>query len=98
MKTEKVDRFPGSVCEYPESETKRPAIIVLGGSETVVGWHANLRRCSASRSFAVLGLPYYSPVQFPATNQRFPRLPASFADIPVERLNDAYGGSDQARS
>jgi dienelactone hydrolase len=44
----------------------------------------------ASRGFAVLGLPYYSPIQFPAGKAEIPELPANFVEIAVERLNDAY--------
>lgn len=90
VKTEKVDRFPGAVFANIPGETKRPAIIVLGGSEGGSWVAREFAPMLASRGFAVLGLPYYSPVQFPATKPEIPELPASFADIPVERLNDAY--------
>ena len=43
----------------------------------------------ASHGFAVLALPYYSPGQWPTFKRELPELPAAFADIPVERLNEA---------
>lgn len=68
--------------------TKRPAIILLGGSEggsTVTRGAAQL----ASHGFAVLALPYYSPPNWPSQKAELPTLPAAFADIPIERLNEA---------
>jgi dienelactone hydrolase len=46
----------------------------------------------ASRGYAVLALPYYSPGGWSAqgpTPPELPTLPAAFADIPVERLDAA---------
>lgn len=68
--------------------TKRPAIILLGGSEggsMVTQGAAQL----ASHGFAVLALPYYSPPNYPSQKAELPMLPAAFADIPIERLNEA---------
>jgi dienelactone hydrolase len=70
---------------------RRPALIVLGGSE---GGTRILRDGPvwASRGYAVLALPYYSPPGWGAngpTPAELPELPAAFADIPVERLQQA---------
>jgi dienelactone hydrolase len=71
----------------------RPALILLGGSEggSLVTRDAGVY---ASRGFAVLALPYYSPPAWDTANNRpgaqeLPGLPAAFADIPVERLEAA---------
>jgi len=67
--------------------SRRPALIVLGGSEGG-GWVARTSSPRfASRGFAVLGLPYYSPG---SGEREIPELPAAFADIPVDRLNAAF--------
>jgi dienelactone hydrolase len=88
VKTEKVDKFPGALFAAIPGDTPRPALILLGGSEggTLVTRSAAL---FASHGFAVLALPYYSPEQWPAQKQELPDLPAAFADIPIERLDDA---------
>jgi dienelactone hydrolase len=81
--------FPGALFATLPGTTKRPAIIVMGGSEggkTVVN-DAALRL--ASRGFAVLSLPYYSPPQWPTMKAEVPELPPAFADIDINRLNDA---------
>ncbi len=92
VKTEPVAKFPGALfaIQTSDSETKnkRPAIILLGGSEggsMVTRGAAQL----ASYGFAVLALPYYSPPVWPSQKAELPALPAAFADIPVERLNEA---------
>ena len=66
----------------------RPALIILGGSE---GGRMITRDAPvyASRGFAVLALPYYSPAQWGATGPlppEVPELPRAFADLPIERL------------
>jgi dienelactone hydrolase len=88
VKTEKVEKFPGAMFATLPGESKRPAIILLGGSEGgsfVTRGAAQL----ASHGFAVLALPYYSPVNWGMRKAELPDLPAVFADIPVERLNEA---------
>lgn len=90
VKTEKVEKFPGAVFSTLPGDIKRPAIIVLGGSEGGSWVAREFAPMLASRGFAVLGLPYYSPVQFPATKAEIPELPATFTEIPVDRLNEAY--------
>jgi hypothetical protein len=87
VKVEQVKEFPGAVFATLPGDSRRPALIVLGGSEGG-GWVARDRSPRfASRGFAVLGLPYYSPG---ANDREIPELPAAFADIPVERLNAAF--------
>ncbi len=87
VKVEQVKEFPGAVFATLPGAAKRPAIIVLGGSEGG-GWVARDRSPRfASRGFAVLGLPYYSPAARASGEQEIPELPASFADIPVDRLD-----------
>ena len=87
VKVEQVKEFPGAVFATLPGNARRPALIVLGGSEGG-GFVARDRSPRfASRGFAVLGLPYYSPG---ANEREIPELPAAFADIPVERLNAAF--------
>jgi dienelactone hydrolase len=87
VKVEQVKEFPGAVFASLPGGSRRPAVIVLGGSEGG-GWVARDRAPRlASRGFAVLGLPYYSPG---SGEREIPELPAAFADIPVERLNAAF--------
>ena len=80
--------FPGARFFHRPGAARRPALILLGGSEggslvTRAGpdW--------ASRGYAVLALPYYSPPGWGANGPmpaELPALPAAFADIPVDRL------------
>lgn len=90
VKTDKVAEFPGAVFANIRDGKKRPAIILLGGSEG-----GSLIRHSAaplaSHGFAVLALPYYSPAQWPSMKAELPELPSAFADIAVERLDEARG-------
>jgi dienelactone hydrolase len=87
VKVEQVKEFPGAVFATLPGDLRRPALIVLGGSEGG-GWVARDRAPRfASRGFAVLGLPYYSPG---SGEREIPELPAAFADIPVDRLNAAF--------
>lgn len=70
---------------------RRPALILLGGSE---GGTRIVRDgpVYASRGYAVLALPYYSPAGWSPTGPtppEVPSLPAAFADIPVDRLEQA---------
>lgn len=88
VKTEKVEQFPGALFANIRDGKKRPAIILLGGSE---GGSIVTRGAAAlaSHGFAVLALPYYSPAQWPSMKAELPELPSAFADIAVERLDDA---------
>lgn len=89
---ERPSGFPGAIfATLPVSAgaAKRPALIVMGGSEggkTVVN---DAAQRLASRGFAVLSLPYYSPAQWPSMKAEVPELPPAFADIEINRLNDA---------
>ena len=83
--------FPGAQFATLPGSAKRPALILLGGSE---GGSAITRDAPvwASRGYAVLALPYYSPGGWSPsgpTPPELPGLPATFTDIPVERLAQA---------
>ena len=83
--------FDGAVFATLPAATPRPGLILLGGSE---GGSQITRDAPAyaSRGYAVLALPYYSPPGWgPAgpTPAELPGLPAAFADIPLERLQQA---------
>jgi dienelactone hydrolase len=70
---------------------KRPALILLGGSEggTRITFDAPVY---VSRGYAVLALPYYSPATWGPNGPgpaEVPALPRAFADIPLERLQQA---------
>ncbi len=83
--------FPGAVFAALPGVAKRPALILLGGSEggTLVTRDAPVW---ASRGYAVLALPYYSPPRWGPQGPmaaELPALPAAFADIPVDRLQAA---------
>jgi dienelactone hydrolase len=92
VKTEPVEKFPGALFAIQTSESKgknkRPAIILLGGSEGGSGVTRGAAQL-ASHGFAILALPYYSPVVWPSQKAELPTLPAAFADIPIDRLNEA---------
>lgn len=82
------DGFPGAVFSSLPGSQPRPALILLGGSEGGVAI-TNSGPAYASRGFAVLALPYYSPAQWGPTGPlppEVPELPRAFADIPVDRL------------
>jgi Acyl-CoA thioester hydrolase/BAAT N-terminal region/BAAT / Acyl-CoA thioester hydrolase C terminal len=86
-----VPAFPGAVFAHLPGAAKRPALIVLGGSEGGSAITKSAPRW-ASRGYAVLALPYYSPPQWGpggAKPAELPSLPAAFADIAVERLEQA---------
>jgi dienelactone hydrolase len=92
VKTEAVEKFSGALFAIQPNENnvknKRPAIILLGGSEGGSGVTRSAAQL-ASHGFAVLALPYYSPPAWPSQKAELPTLPAAFADIPVDRLNEA---------
>jgi dienelactone hydrolase len=85
-----VDGLPGAVFAT-RGNGKRPALILLGGSEGgsfITRYAAQF----AARGYAVLAVPYYSPPRFAPTGMlppELPQLPAGFVDIPVERLERA---------
>ncbi|MCW5609885.1 MAG: acyl-CoA thioesterase/BAAT N-terminal domain-containing protein [Rubrivivax sp.] len=84
--------FPGAVFATLPGGGRRPALILLGGSEggSMITFDAP---AWASRGYAVLALPYYSPPRFGPQGPMAPELPAlppAFADIPVDRLQAAH--------
>lgn len=86
-----VQGLPGALFSVLPGDTPRPALIILGGSE---GGRQITRDAPvwASRGFAVLALPYYSPAGWSPNGPlppELPELPRAFADIPVERLEEA---------
>ena len=91
VQTESVNQFPGSLfaSQRPSVATpKRPVIILLGGSEGGTEVTKGAARL-ASYGFAVLALPYYSPMDWETKKAELPALPSTFTDIPIERLNAA---------
>ncbi len=91
VQTRKLEAFPGAVFASLPGAGKRPTLILLGGSEggSLI---TNDAAPWASRGYAVLALPYYSPPQWGPTGPlpaELPSLPATFFNIPVERLEAA---------
>jgi dienelactone hydrolase len=78
--------LPGAVLARLPGPERRPAVIVLGGSEGG-DWFARLMAPRlASHGYAVLGLPYYvAPYGGPPRDELKP-LPRAFVEIPVDRL------------
>lgn len=77
--------FPGAVFVRPAGSKRHPVIIVLGGSEGGSSTARSLSPLLAARGYAVLGLAYYNPGYDPG--DLTPGLPASFTEIPVDRLD-----------
>ncbi|MEM9179373.1 MAG: acyl-CoA thioester hydrolase/BAAT C-terminal domain-containing protein [Pseudomonadota bacterium] len=80
--------LPGAFLYLPDGIDRPPVIIAMGGSE---GGDRSARRIGskfASRGYAVLGLPYYSPA-YGDQEQQFPELPRAFVDIPVDKIEIA---------
>lgn len=85
---EDVPGLTGAFLTLPKGDGPFPAIIFLGGSE---GHDSSARDQAprwASRGYAALGLPYYSPA-WGDQPQRIPGLPKAFADIPIDKLETA---------
>lgn len=80
--------LPGAVFARLPGATRRPALIVLGGSEGG-GSIADAAAPFASHGFAVLALPYFSPPDDDA-RQELPELPAGLVEMPVEFLDQAH--------
>ncbi|MEO0815864.1 MAG: acyl-CoA thioesterase/BAAT N-terminal domain-containing protein [Pseudomonadota bacterium] len=78
----------GAFLFLPDNIDTPPVIITLGGSEGGDRSARNVGAKFASRGFAVLGLPYYSPAGWGGTAQ-FPDLPDTFVNIPIDRLETA---------
>lgn len=79
--------LPGAVFATRPGPGKRPALILLGGSEGGSGITL-AAPAFASRGFAVLALPVYSPPNR-ANLREIPELPAAWAEMPVEVLDKA---------
>lgn len=83
-----VPELPGAVFARRAGDTRRPALILLGGSEggaSIAGAAAPF----ASHGFAVLTLPYYSPADDEGRRE-VPALPEAMVEIPVEVLQRAH--------
>lgn len=83
--------LPGALFSTLPGQARRPALILLGGSE---GGRLITRDAPvyASHGFAALALPYYSPGQWGPAGPlppEVPELPRAFADLPIERLQAA---------
>lgn len=79
------DAHPGAFLLRPPGDEPLPVIIALGGSEggdSTARWFAP---SMASRGYAVVGLPYYSPA-WGDQPQDVPGLPRAFAEIPLDTL------------
>ena len=89
LQTVNAEGFPGAILVSLPGSARRPAIILLGGSEGGSEFASVMAPKLASQGYAVLGLPYYSPAGYSANGAippELPSLPAAFADIPVDRL------------
>lgn len=87
VRTLPADGLPGAVFAILPGPHKRPAVILLGGSE---GGSLITRDAAplASHGLAVLALPVFSPPDRAGVRE-IPELPAAWADLPVETLNKA---------
>lgn len=81
--SEEVSGFPAARLYRHCGTQRRPVIIILGGSEGGSETGRTLGPQFAALGYAALALPYYSPGW---TGREIPELSASFADIPVDRL------------
>jgi dienelactone hydrolase len=82
-----VPELPGAVFARRAGGGRRPALILLGGSEG----GASIGEAAAplaSHGFAVLTLPYYSPADDEGRRE-VPALPEAMVEIPVETLDRA---------
>lgn len=77
---------PGAVLIHPAPGERRPAIVLLGGSE---GGDLGARVSApkfVARGYAVVVLPYYQPTWRPGP--KIAGLPPAFAAIPLDKLAD----------
>lgn len=79
------DDFPGAFLVRPPGDAPLPVVIVLGGSEGQDSAARDAAPRLASRGYAAVGLPYYSPA-WADQPQPIPGLPRAFRDIPIDRL------------
>ena len=80
--------LPGAVFARLPGPARRPALILLGGSEGG-GSIAEAAAPFASHGFAVLALPYFSPPDGEG-RQELPGLPSGMVEMPVEFLDQAH--------
>ncbi|MEO7733215.1 MAG: acyl-CoA thioester hydrolase/BAAT C-terminal domain-containing protein [Kofleriaceae bacterium] len=88
--------LPGAMLARLAGATRRPAIIVLGGSEGSDWTARDVAPRLASHGYAVLGLPYYAPSYGGSPRADLAGLPTAFVDIPVDRLDQARAWLRQA--
>ncbi|HMG56884.1 MAG TPA: acyl-CoA thioester hydrolase/BAAT C-terminal domain-containing protein [Kofleriaceae bacterium] len=81
--------LPGAVLARLPGAVRRPAIIVLGGSEGGDWFARTMSPRLAWHGYAVLGLPYYAPAFGGPPRDDLKGLPSAFVDIPVDRLDRA---------
>lgn len=81
------DGLPGAVFASLPGDGKRPALILIGGSEggTLITQSA---APFASHGLAVLALPVFSPPDRSGARE-VPELPAAWVELPIETLNRA---------
>lgn len=81
------DGLPGAVFASLPGGRKRPALILIGGSE---GGSSITQSAApfASHGLAVLALPIFSPPDRSGARE-IPELPAGWAELPIETLNRA---------
>ena len=80
--------LPAAFLLKPKDADNPPVIIVTGGSEGGDSAARSLGAKFASRGYAVLGLPYYSPY-YGSGPRQFPELPAAFDSIPLDKIEVA---------
>ncbi|MEL6920783.1 MAG: acyl-CoA thioesterase/BAAT N-terminal domain-containing protein [Pseudomonadota bacterium] len=88
--TSPLDGFPGAFLTMPKDKGADllPVVVVLGGSEGNDFTARFMAPRLSQLGYAVLGLPYYSPVYY-GNDQRFPNLPSAFAKLPVDYVEQA---------
>lgn len=83
------DAFPHAfVLKSKRQRGKRPALVILGGSEGNDGSARSQAPDFVDQGFVVMGLPYYSPAWYGQT-QKFPDLPQAFDNLHVDYLENA---------
>ena len=76
--------FPGAALIHPSPGERRPAIVLLGGSEGGSSGARSSVDKFVTRGFAVVVLPYYQPGW--SSEPKIGDLPTAFADIPLDKL------------
>ena len=88
--------LPGAILARLPGPTRRPVVIVLGGSEGNDWTAREMAPRLASHGYAVLGLPYYAPSYGGPPRADLAGLPDAFIEIPVDRLDQARAWLRQA--